>query len=285
MMRRAWTFALLVALGAGPARGVTPGGPLPGASGRPELPHEAVTFKTPDGVRLAGWWFPGPPHAHAVVMAPRGAGTMANLLEATKAMHDLGFSVLTFDLRDFGPGRPGPADSLRYVVLATRWVTDMVAALDYARGRVDSSARVLAWGGHDLPSMVAIAAAARDPHACDALAIEGVPRSTEDVMRRSGTLGIPEAIRQQRFKVMMRDQPAYAAAALEVPVLLLAGGRDTVVTPRDAQAVIASGRGRHDQVLFPRGGHEDLERMPDYFERIAAWFKRMAGYQRRSAPP
>ena len=285
MTKRVSVLAICAVLGAVPvsvlaaAPGAARTAPPPGVDGA------AVRFTNPEGVQLSGRWYPGPPRADAVVMAPRGPGGTDSLDAAAKQMQSRGFSVLTFDYRDFGPGRPAVPDSLRYVVLATRWVTDMVGALGFARGRVESGAHVFAWGGHDLPSRVALAAAARDSQLCDGVAIEGVQRSSEEIMRLDGTALIPEAVRQLARKVMMRDEPAAAAANLKVPVLLLAGGLDTLTSPGDTQRMFAGGRNRRDRMLFPQGGHTDLERSPDYFERLSAWLRRMANMLPRPAGP
>lgn len=285
MTRRAWIFVTLALLAAAPAFAASPAGKharLPESRGQRYTP---VRFTTPDSVRLSGWWFAGPRLADVVVAAPRGEGTMANLLEAAKAMNSLGFSVLTFDYRDSGPGSPGLRDSLRYVVLASRWVNDMVAALKFARTRVDSGAHVYAWGGHDLPSMVALAAAARDAKLCDALAIEGVHRNTDEILRLNGTLVIPEAVRRQNAMVALRDQPAAAVSKLKVPLLVLVGARDTVTTVGDVQSVISSSRNRRDRLVFAESGHTDLEQSADYFERMRTWFIRMGAMPRQDAEP
>ena len=285
MTRLAWFLVTLAVLTTAPAYGASPGVKHQRTPESLGLRYSAVRFVTPDSVRLSGWWFAGPRLADVVVVAPRGEGTMANLLDAVKAMNGLGFSVLTFDYRDFGPSRPGRRDSLRYVVLASHWVNDMVAALQYARSRVDSSAHVFAWGGHDLPSRVALAAAARDSNLCDALAIEGIQRNTDEIMRVNGTLAIPEAVRQQRGVVAMRDQPAAAVSNLKVPLLLLVGARDTITTAGATQSVVSSSRSRRDRMMFPEGGHTDLEQAPDYFDRMRAWFIRMGSIPRQEAEP
>ncbi len=280
MIPRTLAAGLLAAILAASAMAVEPG--VKHAT-RPEkfrLSYEKVGFNATDSVSLSGWWFPGPPGAIAVVLASGGRGTMADLLPWVVEFHRRGLSVLTFDYRDFGPQGPGPQDSLRYLVHASRWVNDMVGAIRYARTRVDSGGRVFAWGGQDLGSAVALAAAARDRRLCSGVAFEGLFINSEQVMRSNGTAVIPEAVAAQRLAIQPRDEPYAASALVRVPVLEILAGRDTVTPPKVTAGLVVRSRTRHDRLEFPEAGHEGLERQPGYFDRVCAWFRDMTELER-----
>jgi pimeloyl-ACP methyl ester carboxylesterase len=261
----------------------------PAHAARPPKPtapgFEVVRFTAPDSVPLAGRWYPGGPHAGAVVVAPRREGTLDDLAGAVQAFRGHGYSVLCFHARDFGPEGHASQDSLRNVVLASRWVTDMMGALAYARTRLDSTAHLFAWGGHDLPSMIALAAAGRDPQICEGLAIEAPYRNTAEMMRVNGTAVLPEAVARQKSLISPRDEPRAVITRLRVPILVVAGGRDSVISREASKDLSTLTRGPHDYVLLAEGGHTDLERASGYFDRITAWFAALERIPREPPQP
>ena len=75
-------------------------------------------------------------------------GLTADLLPVVSEFASRGFTVMTFDYRDFGPAGPGEADSLVQLAFASRWVNDAEGALRYARSRAGkrpSAASIAAW--------------------------------------------------------------------------------------------------------------------------------------------
>lgn len=267
--------ALLLAVAAVAARAVEPGqrhALLPKQLG---LSAETVSFTTTDSVALSGWWFAAPPGAPVVVLAPRGSGTMADLLPVVLAFQARGFAVLTFDYRDFGPGGPGVQDSLRAVVFASRWVDDMVAALRYARAR--GGTHVFAWG-QDLGSAVALVAAARGRTLCDAVVVEGLFRYTQLVLRESGTSVLPGVPERQRALVDVVDEPAAAAQRMMVPLLAVIAGRDSVTPPEVTRVVVGHTLSRVDRWELPEAGHQGIENTPGYYDRVSKWLKRWTAF-------
>jgi alpha-beta hydrolase superfamily lysophospholipase len=273
------TLALAWILGGGlglcacpAARAAAPGTKHAATPGGLGLQAEDVTFPAADSATVRGWWFPGAESAPAVVVAPRGSGTMADLLPAVQQFLARGFAVLTFDYRGFGPGTtPEAADSLRYIVFNSQWVDDMLGALRYARAR--GSRRVFAWG-QDLGSAVAFSGAARDRRSCDALAVEGLFRSSQDVLFANGTSILHEVVVRHRRLVQGRDEPFSAAARLTVPLLVVLAGKDEV-TPAATTKLVA-GRAltfKRFQEL-PEAAHAGAEGTPGYFDMVTEWFQR-----------
>ena len=123
-------LALLLALAPLSAHAVVPGTRYAEMPDRYGLQFEPVEIPTPDKATVFGWWFAGRGKSPVLVLAPGATGTMASLLPVAREFHDRGFSVLTFDYRDFGPNGVGPQDSLHYVVRSSRWITDMQGALE-----------------------------------------------------------------------------------------------------------------------------------------------------------
>ncbi len=270
-------FALLLALAPFSAHAVVPGTRYAEMPDRYGLQYDPVEIPTPDKATVFGWWFAGRAKSPVLVLAPGSTGTMASLLPVAREFHDRGFSVLTFDYRDFGPNGAGPQDSLHYVVRSSRWITDMQGALRFARARSDSAA-VFAWGGPDLASVVALGAAARERSLCEGLVMEGVYASADDEMRANGTAVIPEAVQQQAPQMLPRDEPRAAGVACRTPILLVGGSRDTLTPPAATALLIARGRARLDRFIIPGAGHENLAATPGYFDRVCEWVLHMGQF-------
>lgn len=267
----------VLALGVAAAHAVEPGVKhvtLPEALG---LHPEAVRISSTGGAELSGWWFGADTSASTVVIAPRGRGTMADLLPAAREFQARGLAVLTFDYRGFGPGTTDH-DTLRTIVFHSQWVDDMVAALAFARSRAGAGHHVFAWG-QDLGSAVALAAAARHRRNCDGIAIEGLFRTSQEELRRAGTSSIPGISEKHQKIVGGQDEPFSAAARLQVPAMVLLAGRDSVTTAAVTRQVI--GRSLLMPVelwSLPEAGHGGAELAPGYFDRVCAWFKRLTAF-------
>jgi pimeloyl-ACP methyl ester carboxylesterase len=242
---------------------------------RTGLPYEEIVFPSAsDSLKLSGWWFDGPARSPVVVFCPRGTGTMADLLPSVREMVQRGFTVMTFDYRDFGPGGPGETDSLRTLVFATRWVLDAQGAFAFARARA-AGRRVFAWG-QDLGGPVALAVGARDARLVDAIAVEGLFRTAIEQVEFNGTAPIPGVLPQHRLQVDTRDEPIATVPILHVPLLAIIAMKDDVTPPDVTKKLVTQSLSRIDRWIIPTAGHDGAELTPGYFDRLAGWFKGIA---------
>ena len=278
-MRRARAFAwcaCLWALLATPAPAVAPSDKhkaLPASLG---LEWSAISFQASrDRADLTGWWFEGRPDMPVLVLFDREQGSMGDLLAVAGEFAARGFTVMTFDYRDFGPSGPGAVDSLQQLVYASRWVNDAEGALRHARGK--AGARPLFAWGQGLGGAVAVAAAARDRDHADAVACEGLFRSAPELLRMTGLAQVPGAAERHRFLIETRDEPVTAVARLSVPLHVVIAGKDEVWPPSLTQEVVRRSRSRIDRWLLPEGRHTGVEELPGYYDRMSAWFTRIAG--------
>jgi len=281
---RSCTSLALLALIAGAGWAVEPSdkyAALPASTG---LPWSAVSFKsTRDAIDLNGWWFEGKPDAPVLVLFDRGRGSMGDLLPVAAEFVRRGFTVMTFDYRDFGPGGPGAVDSLTQLVFASRWVNDAEGALRFARSRAGTRA-VFAWG-QDLGGAIAVAAASRERKNADAVSIEGLFRTLAELLRASGLSQVPGVPERHRFLVETADEPITAVGSLGVPLFVIIAMKDDVWPPATTQDVTRRSLSRIDRWVVPEGRHDGLERTPGYYDRLAAWYTRIAGMIKAAMPP
>lgn len=262
-------------LAASTAFAVTPGTEHALAPERTGLPFEPVSFPSAvDSVKLSGWWFDGPAKSPVVVFCPRGRGTMADLLPSVRELVRRGFTVMTFDYRDFGPGGPGEADSLTHLVFASRWVNDALGALRHARAHAGGRP-VFAWG-QDLGGPVAVAAGAREWASVDAIAVEGLFRTSLEQVELNGTAQIPGVQKQHRLAVDARDEPVSSVPVLRVPLFVVLAGQDAVTPPDITKRLTMRSLSIVDHWTVPSAAHDGAELTPGYFDRLAGWFKRIA---------
>lgn len=286
MTRRLVLPTLIAAalLAAVPAFAVTPGRTHALDPARTGLPFEAVTFvSSADSVKLSGWWFDGPARSPVIVCCPRGRGTMADLLPSVRELVRRGFTVMTFDYRDFGPGGAGEADSLANLVFASRWVHDALGALRFAKARAGARP-VFAWG-QDVGGPVAVAAASREWTSVDAVAVEGMFRTSLEQVEQNGTAQIPGVQKAHRLAVEARDEPISSVPVLRVPLFVVLAGKDDVTPPDVTRRVTMRSVSIIDHWALPNAGHDGAELAPGYFDRLAGWFKRIAALLPPRAAP
>jgi hypothetical protein len=272
----AWGLALALMAAGSPARAVEPGlehSMTPAGLG---ITAEDVSFPAADSAVVTGWWLQGPAKAPVVVIAARGSGTMADMLPAARQFLARGFTVLTFEYRGFGPTSSSAAvDSLRYIVFNSQWVADMLGALRYARVR--GAGHVFAWG-QDLGSAVALVSAARVRQGCDAVAVEGMFRTTREALLANGTSVLHDVEIRHRRLVEGRDEPFSAASRLRCPLFVVMAGKDEVTPVAATRIVVQRVPGRVEVWELPAAGHPGAEATPGYFDRLEKWFKQWTVY-------
>ena len=269
---------------AAPAHAVTPSDKYSAMPASTGLSWSAVSFKsTRDSADLTGWWFDGRPDTAVLVLFDRGKGNMGDLVPVASEFVARGFSVMTFDYRDFGPAGPGPVDTLVQLAFASRWVNDAEGALRFARTRAGHRP-VFAWT-QDIGGAVAIAASSRDRNNVDAIACEGMFRTLPELLRASGlaqVTGVPE---RHRFLVETADEPATTVGSLMVPLHVTLAGQDEGWPMTVTQEVTRRTLSRVDRWLLPDAKYDGIENTPGYFDRLSAWFTHIATMIKAAQPP
>ena len=266
------------------------------------LAFEEVSFPAEDGVRLEGWFIPRPGSDRLVIcnhprwfnrygcpshLEPwRAIGAMGgndfevDFIPDYRILHDAGYNVLAYDLRNHG----GSAASEGGLVTSGVWESrDVVGSLAFARA--EHGGMAIALFSRCLGCNSALVAAGRRPNALEGVrAFLGVqPLSVEGVMQKMIALqGVaPERIEDLSERVRALTgfrlddfSPAEPAKRLTVPTLLYGVRDDVMTTPDDLQATFDN-VGAQDKTLFWITGTTRRWDGYTYFarhpERILAW--------------
>ncbi len=210
---------------------------LPGA--------ESVTFRTEDGLTLAGWFVPATDGVDGVtvVVFNGNGGNRGGRAPIAKALSERGYGVLLFDYRGYAdnPGRPSE-DGLS---------ADGSAAVGYLETRVDVDTERLVYFGESLGAAVAIGVAEHPPPA--ALVLRSPFTSLPDIASVHYPFLPISVLLWDRYSNLERIR------RLEVPVLVIAGSADSVVPLAQSQRVYEAASEPKEIVVIGGADHNDFE--------------------------
>jgi hypothetical protein len=245
-----------------PSTGRVPaaGSVLPGA--------EDVSFDTEDGLRLRGWFVPGAAGtAGPTVLVFNGnAGNRADRAALAGALGRAGMSVLLFDYRGYG-GNPGhPSES--------GLAADARAARGYLLSRPDVRPPSIVYFGESLGAAVAVALAAQHPPA--ALVLRSPFTTLADVAQLHYPYLPARALLKDRYDAVGR------IGAVRCPLLVLAGGADSIVPARQSRRLYEAAAEPKRYVEIPGAGHNDLELLAGdrLVREVVAWSRGGGGATR-----
>ena len=211
------------------------------------ISYEAVSFKSADGVELAGWFMPAKDIANArqakgtVIHFHGNAENMTSHWQFVGWLTARGFNVFVFDYRGYGAsgGSPSPAGCFE----------DSNAAIDYVRSRPDVDPERLLAFGQSLGGNNAIAAVGAGNRAgIRALAEESTffsyPSIANDKIPGVGLL-VDDHYSAKN----------YIAAIAPIPLLIIHGTDDTVIPYAHATRLFAAASEPKQFITVEGGGH------------------------------
>lgn len=251
----------------------------------PQAPHEEVSWKS-GGETIRGWLLTHPREgtepAPVIVVAHGWGSNRSRIMRYALPLHEAGFFVLTYDVRSHGES--GPARALTGLTFRD----DLLAALEWIRGRDDLDAASIGVLGHSVGgfgSVLALDVGA--PIA--ALVTDAMPvrfdTMVEAELRRKGMPVFPLAMLigatmllrsgiSRRF--LNHSSPARILADNErgarVPVLLVHSRKDNFIPPSELEHVLA--KAPHVKHLFVDAeGHSVSEQDPSFWREVLPFFR------------
>jgi uncharacterized protein len=230
------------------------------------LEYEDVTFPARDGVPLEGWFIPAPGSKRLIVSnhpmgfsrsgmptqhepwhadwAASGNGFEVDLVPDYKILHDAGYNVLAYDLRNHGLSSAANGGVSTHGI--TEW-RDIVGSLDYARTRPDAGDMIIGLFSRCMGAVATFAAMTRWPAAFDGVRCLVSPQPVTPrfiVQRRLAVMGLGDRLDDFNTLVRLRTSvgleqrvPQEWATNVRVPTFLYQVRGDILTHPSDVQAM------------------------------------------------
>lgn len=244
-----------------------------------DLPFEAVSFTTSDGLILRGWWIPSPASTQTVIQLHGYAGSMDPDIRYAPLLHDAGLNILMFDFRAHGR-------SAGYLTsVGALEARDVHAAINFALANGSTSIGLV---GFSMGGRAAILAAPYPPQV-RAVITDGAPARlftavTQDLILR----GMPVLIsRLLGWMVLVgaslltgvnlyRNDPYHAAPNLSgTPLLFIHGALDRYTTPFELDRLLYLAGSQARLWSVPEAKHRNIEdtRAQEYRAQVLSFLK------------
>ncbi|MEV4570505.1 hypothetical protein AB0K12_42720 [Nonomuraea sp. NPDC049419] len=269
------------------------------------LDYEDVTFQAFDGVPIEGWFIPArgsdrliianhpmgfnrsglPGHLEPwkSIWSSSGNDFEVDLVPDYKILHDAGYNVLAYDLRNSGLSGAANGGIASSGIFESR---DVLGSLRYARERRDTRGMRVGLFSRCLGCSSTFHAMSRDPRAFEGVRclVGPQPVTMEVIMaRRLVMAGVPaDRIDELERLVVLRTgipfaarQPREWAKGVRVPTFLYQVHGDTLTEPSDVQAMFDNIPVADKRLQWVRGtnrrfdGYLEFQRRP---QPMLEWF-------------
>ena len=268
------------------------------------LDYEDVTFPSRDGVPLEGWFIPATGSGKLVIAnhplgftrsgmpahlepwksewAPSGNGTEVDFVPDYKILHDAGYNVLAYDLRNHGHSGAANGGVTSSGIFEAR---DVVGSLSYARGRRDTRDMAIGLFSRCLGCSSTFSAMTRFPEAFDGVRCLVAPQPVTArtiVERRLAAMGLSDHIDDLEQRIVLRTSIGFAqrnprewAKNVHVPTFLYQVRDDVLTHPGDVQTIFDNLPAAEKKLQWIEGttarwdGYREFQRRPG---PMLAWF-------------
>lgn len=231
-----------------------------------DLEYEDVTFLAHDGVPIEAWFIPAPGSRKLIIAnhplgftrsgipthlepwhaawAPSGNGFEVDLVPDYKILHDAGYNVLAYDLRNHGLSSAANGGFITHGFTESR---DVIGSLEYARTRPDTRDMIIGLFSRCMGGVSTFAAMTRFPAAFDGVRCLVSPQPITPryiAQRRLAVIGLGHQLDQFNILLRLRTSiglerriPQEWAKNVRVPTLLYQVRGDTLTDPSDVQTM------------------------------------------------
>jgi alpha-beta hydrolase superfamily lysophospholipase len=227
------------------------------------MDYEDVSFPSADGIALEGWYIPGKERSDKVVICNhfspgnrygyaghlkpwRSAGGFeVNFLPKYRALHEAGYNILAYDLRNHGFSASGQNGAYNPALFEYK---DVLGSLAYVRTREETKGMEIHLHSMCLGGNATLAAMAKRPGAFEDIKsmILVQPISGASLVKRlSRTMRLGrkgeeafDKVYRELYDFRVSDSsPAEDAVSVRIPTLLVQVKDDSATYPEDVQSV------------------------------------------------
>lgn len=222
-------------------------------------------FATEDGLELSAWWHPGARSARTddgpvLLWCHGNAGNLTHRAENLQLLASRGIAALLFDYRGYGKsdGKPSEQGLYRDAAAAYRYLTEERGVEPW---------RVICFG-RSLGAAVALRTALEKPTA--GLVMESAFESVPAMAREMWVFAPIAPFARNRYDNLSRVK------ALDVPLLMVHGSRDSLVPIEQGRRVFEAAPEPKEFHVVPGAGHNDLYSVggKDYFDTLEQFCRR-----------
>lgn len=242
--------------------------------------YQDVTFTTPDGLRLYGWYI-ATRNGGAIILVHGHGGNRTQLLTDAALLANRGFGVLLYDTRNCGESE-GEMNTFGLTE-----VNDVRGALDFVRAQSGVDPARVGLMGHSLGGAITIMAAAQFPE-IRATVTESTFTSLEENIYSGvkNLLGLPPfpfaplvvfwGERESALDIGLVRPVDQISAIGPRPVLIAHGKQDEIIPIENAYRLYEAAREPKELYVLPEAGHCCLPQVggEEYTHRVVGFFER-----------
>ena len=269
------------------------------------LDYEDVFFPAMDGVAIEGWFIPGKSDRLIIANHPiwanrqgfaghlspygdpwaaSGNNIEVDFMPDYKHLHDAGYNILAYDLRNFGQSAAGSGG---VIANGTREYRDVIGSLRYVRSRPDLKGMKVGLLSRCCGMNATMVGMTRHPEEFTDVQAIVAPQPislTSFYKTILGHMGMPDALpevadalrRATSLDLNDLDMPQYAPA-VKVPTLLLQVRDDVLTTPSDVQSIFDGLATDRKELIWIDGTSRRFDGynyLPKHPEPMLDWFAR-----------
>jgi len=220
---------------------------------------EELTLPTADGHRLHGWFVHNSKEAaDAPVLIYFGGNAEEVSAFALDANELRGISLALVNYRGYGRSDGAPSEQALF--------SDALAIYDAVAARPDVDRKRIVVMGRSLGSGVATYLASQRPVA--AVVLVTPFDSIAAIARAQYPFVLVDLLLKHPFDSLSR------APAIDAPMLALIAGRDSIIPPRHAEALVKAWRGPVTPIVLERTDHNDISSHPRYWPSVREFLRK-----------
>jgi len=205
------------------------------------LRYESISFKTDDGIKLHGWFFPLPGKSPVVLFCHGNGGNISHRLGNVEKLLSNGFQVFIYDYRGYGKSSGSPSREGLY--------SDGLAAYDYlVKKRSIPPDRIILFG-RSLGAAVAMEIATKRP--VSRLILESAFTSTKAVAQTMPLFALLSPFLPANYNNLKKVKD------LNMPKLIIHGDRDEIIPFRMGEDLFEAAAAPKTFYVIKGAGHND----------------------------